>query len=378
MLLIGYKKDPMNKNHYLIDDEAAPVVKEIFQLARDGLTPTAISKIMTEKKYKVPSDVVGNTHTRTSDEIKRGWNRNAVKRILTNPVYLGNVVNGKLRKINYKSKKILNMPKEDWIIVENQHEPLVDKETFDIVQLLIKSRTRTRKQRHEWILSGMLVCEECGKKLSIFNPNKKDVFYTKCNTYSSNTALHLCTPHTNKVNVITEAILNNIKDTCKMFLKNEVEHYSKLSKETYKKYESNLDIIKKEITTLEHKILNIEKKINCLYEDKINEKIKPDDFERIYRITINEKENILNRIESLKESSQKENVTFDFNKLVSDFVSMKSITRTLLVQLVDKITVDKEKNVKIYYKFNVLNNFSDKKEIDVIKINHSKKKLKIS
>ena len=333
---------------------------------------------MTDKKYKLPSEVVGNTHTRTADEIKRGWNRNAIKRILVNPVYLGNVVSGKLRKINYKSKKILSMPKEDWIIVKNQHEPLVDKETFDIVQQLIKSRTRTRKQRHEWLLSGILFCEECGKQLSIYNPNGTDVFYTKCNTYSTNTALHLCTPHNNKVTSITEAILNNIKGTCKMFLNNEVEHYSKLSKETYKKYESNKDTTKKEISAYERKLLIINKKIDNLYEDKINEKIKQEDFERIYNKTVIEKEVITNKIADLEKSLKNEKVTIDFNKIVSDFVDMKCITRTILVQLVDKITVDKEKNVKIYYKFNVLNEISSTKEVDVIKINNSKKLLKVS
>lgn len=378
MLRIGYKKDPLNKNHYVVNEEVAPIVKEIFQLASDGLTPTSISKIMTEKKYKCPSDVVGNTHTRTSDEIKRGWNRNAIKRILTNQVYLGNVINGKLRKINYKSKKILNMPMDEWIIVKNQHEPLVDKETFDIVQQLIRSRTRTRKQRHEWILSGMLTCEECGKKLSIYNPNGKDVFYTKCNTYSSNTALHLCTPHNNKVTLITEAILDNIKNTCKVFLKNEKEKYSKLSKEAYKKYESNTDITKKEIAVLERKLSILNKKIDALYEDKINEKIRSEDFERIYNRTNTEKETIMNRIQNLQESLQNGKENIDFTKIVNDFINMKNITRTILVQLIDKITVDKEKNIKIYYKFNVLNDISDKKETEIIKIKNSKNTLKIN
>lgn len=75
----GYKKDPNDKNHYIIDEEIAPIVKEIFKLAREGMTPTEIARIMTEKGNTVPSDVVGNTHTRNPNEVKRGWNRNAIK-----------------------------------------------------------------------------------------------------------------------------------------------------------------------------------------------------------------------------------------------------------------------------------------------------------
>ena len=96
----GYKKDPNDKNHYIIDEEIAPIVKEIFKLAREGMTPTEIARIMTEKGNTVPSDVVGNTHTRNPNEVKRGWNRNAIKRILQNMTYLGYAINGKQKKVS--------------------------------------------------------------------------------------------------------------------------------------------------------------------------------------------------------------------------------------------------------------------------------------
>lgn len=171
-------------------------------------------------------------------KLKDGWNRNTIKRILTNQVYLGDVVSGKLRKVNYKSKKIIIMPKSEWIIVKKQHEPLVDEKTFDLVQQLIKSRTRVKKRKHDWLLCGMLFCEECGKQLSIYNPNGDETFYTKCNTYSVNTHLHLCTPHNNQLNNLTEAILNNIKETCKIFLQQEKNNYNQLSRKCYEKYQT--------------------------------------------------------------------------------------------------------------------------------------------
>lgn len=374
----GYKKDPMNKNHYIVDEEIAPIVKEIFELAKEGKTPTQIAKVMTDKKYKVPSDVVGNTHTRSSTEIKRGWNRNSIKRILTNQVYLGYVVSGKIKKVNYKSKKILLMPENDWIVVKNQHEPLIDEDTFDLVQQLIKSRTRVKKRKHDWLLCGLLFCEECGKQLSICNPNGNEVFYTKCNTYSVNTYLHLCTPHNNQLENLTQAILNNIRETCKIFLEQEKENYNQISRDCYKKYESNKNTSEKEISALTRKIRVLEKKIDNLYDDKVNGKIKVSDFDRIYGDTVNEKMLAQDRIDFIKKTLTNDKKMIDYDKIVSDFVNMKNITRPILVQLVEKITIDKNKNVKIYYKFNTLNEISNKRKVEKIPVKNRKTELKIS
>ena len=152
------------------------------------------------KKFQFHQKFVGNNHTRKNG-IKRGWNRNTVKRILQNVTYLGSVSNGNVKKINYKSKKVMIMPMEERIIVEDMHEQLVDKETFNTVQDLIKSRTGVRTKSYDWLLKGLLTCKECGKKLSIVpqkHPNKT-TFYVRCNTYACNTHLHLCTPHSNNL-----------------------------------------------------------------------------------------------------------------------------------------------------------------------------------
>ena len=147
----GYKKDPLDYNHYVIDQDIAPIVRRIFMLARNGMTPTEIGKILTDERTLVPSEIVGNGHTR-KEGIKRGWNRNTVKRILQNVTYLGWLSNGNTKKINYKSKKTMIMPKENRIIVKGMHTPIIDEETFNIVQDMIKSRTSTRVKSYDWLL----------------------------------------------------------------------------------------------------------------------------------------------------------------------------------------------------------------------------------
>lgn len=195
----GYKKDPEDYNHYIIDEEIAPIVKNIFNMALKGKTSTQIANYMSKKKERLPSDVCGNTHIRKG-EIKRGWNRNTVNRILKNITYLGWVSNGNTRKVNYKSKKILIMPKEERTIVKNMHTPIIDIETFEKVQDLLKARTGVRTKTYDWVLKGIICCKECGKKLSLIPQvsGGKKLFYFRCNTYANNIRLRLCTPHSRK------------------------------------------------------------------------------------------------------------------------------------------------------------------------------------
>ncbi len=350
----GYKKDPLDYNHYVIDQDIAPIVRRIFMLARNGMTPTEIGKILTDERTLVPSEIVGNGHTR-KDGIKRGWNRNTVKRILQNVTYLGWVSNGNTKKINYKSKKTMIMPKEDRIIVKGMHTPIIDEETFNIVQDMIKSRTGVRTKSYDWLLKGLVCCKECGKKLSLVpqkHPNKT-TFYLRCNTYASNTQLGLCTPHSNNLEKVTDFVIEQIKKRCREFL-NE-EKYTKIANTSKDKIIKDRFNVKNEILILEKKVKDINKRIDKLYEDKYNGLFEDEDFTRLYSKQIENRKQAEERIKQLQELEEKEDSSIDINKLVSDFVNMKEITRTMLVSLVDKIEISENKEITIHYKFNILN-----------------------
>lgn len=323
-------------------------------LARNGMTPTDIGKILTDEKVLVPSEIVGNTHVR-KDGIKRGWNRNTVKRLLQNVTYLGWVSNGNVKKINYKSKKIMTMPKEERIIVKNMHTPLVDEETFNIVQDMIKSRTSTRVKSYDWLLKGLLTCKECGKKLSIVpqkHPNRI-TFYVRCNTYACNTHLHLCTPHSNNLEKLTNYVLEQIKIRCREFLdENKYMQIANSSKDKILKDRFNF---KNEIKVLEKKLKDIDKIIDKLYEDKCKGLFEDEDFTRLYSKQTELRKGTAERIKSLEEQLEREDSSVDINKLVKDFVELKEITRTMMVSLIDRIEVSEDKEITIYYKFNILN-----------------------
>ena len=274
---------------------------------------------------------------------------------MQNVTYLGWVSNGNTKKVNYKSKKTMIMPKEDRIIVKSMHTPIVDEETFNIVQDMIKSRTATRVKSYDWLLKGLVCCKECGKKLSLVpqkHPNKT-TFYLRCNTYASNTQLVLCTPHSNNLEKVTDFVIEQIKNRCKEFL--DEEKYSNLANTSKDKIMKGKYNVKNEILILEKKIKDINKKIDKLFEDKYSGLFEEEDFTRIYARQIETRKDTEERIKQLKAMEEKEDSSVDINKLVKDFVNMKEITRTMLVSLVDKIEISENKEITIYYKFNILN-----------------------
>lgn len=344
----------------------------MFELAKRGKTPTEIARVMTEKKVKLPCDVVGNRHTRTVDEIKRRWNRNTVKRILVNPVYLGCVVNNRQRKINYKSKKVVLVPKEDWIIVPNMHEAIVDKETFDLVQEQIKARTSTRTSRHEWLLCGLLKCAECGKNISIgFEKSKYTgniTYYTGCNTYRIDAKAKLCTPHSNNLERLTDVVIQRIRTTCEKYLKLQKTEYRKIIQEEDRKLKQEINNSKNEENNLKKQIVLLENKIKTTYNDKVNGVIDEELFLEFYKDLNASKKEIENKLKEIQSSKENMQVAVNFDKIVEEFITQKKVSREILVQLVDKITISQDKVITIYYKFNVLNKIDNTENINKEKI----------
>ena len=342
-----------------MDEEIAPIVKEIFDMAKRGITPTDIAEKLSERGLKLPSEVIGNYHTR-NNEIKRGWNRNTIVNILKNETYLGYVINGTKKKISYKSKKVLSVPHSEWIIRKEMHESIIDEETFNIVQEQIKSRTGVRKKKYDWLLKGLLECKECGKKLSVV-PNKqrsnKIIFYLRCNTYANATHLKLCTPHSNNLEKITNIIVGIIKEKCKAFL--DENKYIDVAINTKNNLLNRKNSLKNEIGLLEKKLSEINNRIDQLYNDKCSGILNSEDFTRIYQGNVKTKTEIVEKIEELKNKEEKNTDGIDIYKIVENFVKQKEITREMIVSLVDKIEVSENKEITIHYKFSELNKKKD-------------------
>ena len=165
--------------------------------------------------------------------------------------------------------------------------------------------------------------------------------------------LGLCTPHSNNLEKVTDFVIEQIKSRCREFL--DEEKYSNLANTSKDKIIKNKYNVKNEILILEKKIKDINKRIDKLYEDKYNGLFEDEDFSRLYSRQIESRKQAEERIKQLKELEEKEDSSVDIDKLVKDFVNMEEITRTMLVSLVDKIEISENKEITIYYKFNILN-----------------------
>ncbi len=352
----GYLKDSNNKNHYVPNEETAPIVTNIFNELKCGTLPSVIANKLNQEKVPTPAESVGNVRYRKAKEIKRKWNKDTIIRIARDKTYLGYVINGKRKKLSYKSKKIMLTKEEDYIVVKNKHEPLIDKETFDIVKNLIDSRKHTRIYKYDFLLKGLIECAECGKKLSVISIKHKSgnvVQYLRCNTYASNVKLKVCTPHSNNCEKLTNIIIETIISRLLKYKKE--EEYYLIAKNIKDKMTFNKNLIPDQIELLKSRLEIQNKKINQIYEDKLNGVINQEDFERMYKLIIDKKEEIKKSIEALSHKKEYTPKEIDLRKIVKEFINDKKITREMLVSLIDKITVSEDKEIKIYYKFNLSN-----------------------
>lgn len=212
----GYKKDPNDKEKWLIDEEAAQIVKKIFRMYLDGDTMGGIARKLTEEGIETPKLYAENRGIKhykaaTYPEI---WSRISVEYILSNYEYTGCTVNFKTRRRSFKNKKQVIQGKEDWAVFEGTQEAIIDKETFETVQKMRGTKRAYTKFNEVNIFSGLLFCADCGGKMTIRRrkeDRRKDAFI--CSTYRKKKK-NLCTEHAVKVNALEQIVLADIRKVC--------------------------------------------------------------------------------------------------------------------------------------------------------------------
>ena len=343
----GYDKSAEDKHKLVINEEQAKVVRKIFKLYLEDNSPLQISYILINEKIPTPSQIM-NMQKQTST-----WHPAVIRRILQNEMYIGNMVQCRQRKINYKLKKVVGLPKSEWVIVENTHEPIIEKETFYAVQQIMKSKEKTRSKSVNLLLKGLAVCKECGKKMSTTvdchgNHNR----YLRCTSYATAPRQRICTPHIMNYQNLENAIIKELQELCKQYLdKNELKQI--VDKENQEI--DNENKVKKEKSVTQKAIDVLSNQIDKLYEDKLKGLLNELDFKRLYDKKFAERELKQKYLKEL-ESVTFEKRTIDYEKIMSDFLKKENITSYMLTSLIDKIEIDNDKNVTVYYKFSTLNN----------------------
>ena len=350
----GYKMHPTEKNKIVIDEAVAPVVRRIFGMALSGMSCRQIATRLNEEHVPTPATYAGLPVGKPGPYTGL-WSSERISDMLQNETYIGNMVQGRSRKINYKTKKCIRQQPKDWVVVEGTHDPLIDRETFDKVRRLVDSRKHTRSRTYDFLLKGLIFCHECGYPLAVLNRKNakgEDVLYFVCRTYQRFTKAGVCTCHSIKEQVVTQAVVERVREVCRNYL--QAEKLLPIAKQEIAKAQAEADH-EKEIAALKAKIDSLSAHLDQVYLDKLSGLLDEEDFQRIYRKVKADRaalEQRLSQIDRPDFSPDKQN---DLAKeLVERFLATAPTNREVLVSLIERVELTEEKEVILRFRFREL------------------------
>ena len=357
----GYKRDENDKGHLIPDHETAPVVKQIFEWRLNDVGVSEIASRLTKMGIKTPA---GYKNLKYSSRLKEKdiWTIHSVIKILSNRMYTGDMVQHKQTKVNYKSKKKVALDEKLWLVVENTHEPLVDKEIFNAIHNKKTSNNRSIKiktDRKKRLLEGLLYCHECGNRLGVLYRKNHDYWTINCNRYARDPIRKRCYPHFFPYEYFESQVLNNLYSYVKgLFSALDI---NELNEEIIKRTESETFEIKDNIKNLESEKKKLLASLETLYNDRIAGNVSIDAYKQI-AISYENKISVINsKIEELNNQmtnkSTIKNIPNYTNK-IRNLLDIKNPTRELLFTIIEKIEVDKDRNITLKFRYNILNDLS--------------------
>ncbi len=350
----GYLKDPEEKGHLIPDPTYAPVVKKIFAMAYNGISLSEITTYLNDNQIKTPSSLK-RKNPYAKNKYNPTWTISSVKKILKNQMYVGDMVQSVQTKISYKSKKKKALPKSNWDIVKNTHEPIVDRVIFESVQNNVK-RTKVSNitKREKRLFENLLYCKECGNTLTISYRKNQNYWTINCNRYSRDPKRRMCEPHFIPYDKLENALLDTIKKTCKKDL--ETINVTSIVRDINEQKKTNFKTEEK-MKKLEMKEREYLNKLDMLYEDKFKGLISTEMYKRIANDTEILLSNLRKEISKQKDDNKilKNNTANlkDFEEKIKSLINIEKPTRELIQTIVDKIVIDKDKNIEIIYKFSI-------------------------
>lgn len=349
----GYIKDPEDKNHWIIDETAAEVVREIFHLCVQGYGVSKIANIITAKHIMNPTAHakalgIGVSDNRsTADDYK--WGNSTISHMLTRQEYIGSTVNFKTYRKSYKQKKQLKNDPDNWQIFEGTHEAIIDSETFAIVQRLREGRRRVTPMGEMPILSGMLFCADCGAKLYQVRHRgwTHDKEHFVCATYRK--VKGGCSSHQIRNVVVEELLLDGIRNITAFARDHEDEFVQMVTNKTRAEVNRSLRDDKRELEQAQVRAGKLDDIIQRLYEDNLDGKISDERFAKMTTSYEDEQKMLESRIRELKAAigtvTENTSNVDAFLKLVRKYTDIQELTAEIIREFVEKIYVYKVERI---------------------------------
>lgn len=361
----GYKKDPNDKDKWIIDEEAAGTVKRIFEMFSNGVRMPEIARKLTQEKVETPTlyNLNHGIKIRRTSEFPEIWSNATIKGILDQIAYAGHTVNFQTTKKSYKNKKQVRLPKEGWVIYRNTQEAIIDEKTFETVQQMRNVKRAYTKFNEPNMFSGLLYCADCGNHLTIqrvARNRKMDNF--SCATYR-NKKKGLCSCHRILVSDLETIVKEDLQKVCEYVFLHEKEftdEYLSGSKKETEKFQAKT---KTELKRLFERQEEIGRIIRKLYEDNVNGRITDERFDFLAKSYENEGNDLKTKIQELQNalasSVQDEEKLSKFLKIVNSYTEIEELTPEILNSFIEKIYIGetekydgrKMQEVEIIYKF---------------------------
>lgn len=368
----GYKRDPADKHHLIIDEDTAPVVRRIFAMRASGMGFHAIAVVLNEEGVQSPG-VLYYQRKGQSDprRVNHKWADATVKNIVRNEVYIGNMVQGKTGTMSYKSRKLINKPEDEWIRVEGTHEAIIPRSVWDTVVGIDQKRVQKKETSdgYKSIFTGLVYCADCGFKMR--NHTEKFTYkdgrpgrYSSfiCGNYARS-GKSACTVHTIYEHVLEQLVLADIREKARFAEYDPERLAQQIIRLKEKENRTRLSSFDQELKTTQARISELERLMQNLYEDKCTGTIPQTVFQtlmRKYEAERAEKAGALPELERKVKAHQENQQGADhWTEVIRRYTEITQLDETILFELVDRIEVGdtrkenglRVRDIKVYYRY---------------------------
>ncbi len=344
----GYIKDPDNPKRWIVDDEAAQVVRHIYGMTLDGLGTEQIAAqleregILTPRAYWLQKGIKRPGKGKQQPPTK--WNSSTITKILSLQEYCGDILNFKTYSKSYKNKKRIENDRENWVIFKDVHEPIIDRAVWEQVQ---QKRGKIRKRRtndgERNMFSGLLVCADCGNNLHFhFNQGNPDIKYFNCSNYKGNRGTCTST-HYVRVDFLEQVVLGEIMRLTRFASHYEDDFVKAVMGSTQESVELDRRLKQKELASLQARDEELDGLFERIYEDNVSGKLSDDRFAKMSRRYEQEQKELAEKIKALRSEMDKlgsRAMTSDmFISTVRKYTRAKKLTPRMLNELIERIEV---------------------------------------
>lgn len=317
-----------------------------------------IADFLTKEKIPIPSDY--NKKVRGNKSLSYGyWQQSTVRFILSNEVYTGTIVQGKRKKVSFKSKKFVDLPEKDWIRVENMHEAIISKDDYQRAKRIIESTKGSRIVQTDYLFKGLIKCFDCKGYIGIRTPDKNGNIYGRCQRYGRFGKFDVCSPHNFNYQVFEMQMLEVLKEICSRY--KDKKRLEEIANKVKSKKDKRQDY-QKQIDNLSEAIQKENAKLEIMYEDRLNGIISIDEYTKnANRIKENVKahEQSIKKLESLLNGDKVQTEEKKLDNLVDEFLNMEHPTKEIIREFINKIEIHEDRQIDVYFNFKPLQDLKD-------------------